>query len=188
MPLRLFLNLSIEFGPIIVFLVASSLTSFIPATLIFVMATFVALVAGFLERKKLAWFPFIVGMTIIVSGLLTFFLNNPFFLIIKDTLYNGIFALVLLTGLLFKKPLLKPLFGNLFVMTEKGWSILTLRWAVMFIILAVSNEVVRMFLPPEEWIVYKGIATLVTILFSLYQFRLSKKERLPEASPWGMKK
>ncbi|MBC7982019.1 hypothetical protein H7X65_03000, partial [Candidatus Parcubacteria bacterium] len=50
-----------------------------------------------------------------------------------------------------------------------------------------SNEIVRMNVPAEQWVYYKGLATLATITFSLYQFRLSKKERLPESSPWGMR-
>ncbi len=63
---------------------------------------------------------------------------------------------------------------------------MSLRWASMFALLAITNEVARVHLSPEGWVVYKGIATAATIAFALYQFRLAKKERLPEASPWGM--
>lgn len=184
---KLIINLGIEFGPIIAFLLASELTTFIKATIIFVIVTIIALVVGLIERREIAWFPLIAGVIIIFFGMLTIILDNPFFLIIKDTLYNGIFALILFVGLFFKKPLLEPLFRGLFSMTNNGWMILTFRWAIAFTILAISNEFARISLPPEGWVVYKGLATLGTIIFSLYQFKLSKAERLPNSTPWGMK-
>ena len=57
----------------------------------------------------------------------------------------------------------------------------------MFTILAVTNEIARFYLSEYGWVNYKFIATLITIVFSLYQFKLSKKERLPESTPWGMR-
>lgn len=184
---KLSINLFIEFGPIIGFLIASESTSFIKATTIFVALTIVALILGFLERKSLAWFPLIVAIIIVTFGLLTVLLRNPFFIIIKDTLYNGIFAIVLFAGLYYGKLFLKILFGGMFAMTDEGWKILTIRWATMFTLLALTNEIARFNLSEYGWVNYKFIATLVTIVFSLYQFRLSKKERLPEATPWGMR-
>ncbi|MBC7981936.1 septation protein IspZ [Candidatus Parcubacteria bacterium] len=187
MPLKLFLNLAIEFGPIIAFLILSEVGNFLFATLIFVILTAAALIVGFIERREVAWFPLIVAVTVIFFGTLTVVFKNPFYIIIKDTLYNGAFALILFAGCFRGKGLLEPLFRGLFAMTEKGWLVLSYRWAVMFALLAISNEIVRMNVPAEQWVYYKGLATLATITFSLYQFRLSKKERLPESSPWGMR-
>jgi intracellular septation protein len=184
---KLVLNLSIEFSPIIAFLAASEVMTFIQATTLFVILTFIALIAGFIERKELAWFPLIVAISVIGFGLLTIIFDNPFFIIIKDTIYNGVFALTLFIGLAFNRPLLKPLFKGLFSMTDKGWKILTFRWAIMFVLLTISNEIARIYLVPEKWIIYKGLATLATIIFSLYQFSLSKKERSPDSTPWGMR-
>jgi intracellular septation protein A len=62
-----------------------------------------------------------------------------------------------------------------------------MRWAIFFVLLTISNEVARHFLIPEDWVIFKGISTGITIIFSLYQFRLSKKERLPNSTEWGMK-
>lgn len=184
---KLLLNLSIEFGPIIVFLITSEILSFMTAVLIFVGLTALSLIAGFIERRELAWFPLIVGISVIGSGLLTVAFDNPFFIIFKDTLYNGAFALVLFIGLAYGKSLLYPLFKGLFAMSAAGWRVLTFRWATLFTILTIANEVARINLTAQEWVVYKGVATLVTIIFSLYQFRLAKKERLPEATSWGMR-
>lgn len=184
---KVLLQLSIEFGPIIAFLITSEIFPFLTSVAIFVALTALAIFVGYLERKEIALFPLIVGLSVIGFGLLTVIFENPFFIIIKDTLYNGAFSLCLFIGLCYKKPLLKPLFKGLFSMTEKGWSILSFRWAVFFLLLTIGNEVARFFLTPENWVIYKGLATLATIIFSVYQFRLSKKERLPDSTPWGMR-
>lgn len=184
---KLLLNLFIEFGPIIGFLIASELTTFIRATSIFIVLTLIALMLGFIERRAVAWFPLIVAVTIVSFGLLTVVFENPFFIIIKDTLYNGIFAVVLFVGLCYRKSFLKILFGNMFAMTDRGWRVLTFRWAIMFTLLAITNEIARVSLDEYGWLSYKITATLVTIVFALYQFKLSKKERLPDSTPWGMK-
>lgn len=184
---KLILNISIEFGPILAFLIISSYTEFFTAVSIFVALTVVAMIVGQIERKSFAWFPFIVGIIITISGLMTVYLHDPFYIIIKDTIYNGGFALILAIGLYYDKPLLKPLFQGLFLMTHKGWTILTIRWMIMFILLTISNEIVRMYATTETWLTYKTLSTIVTIIFSVYQFKLSKQERLPESSPWGMR-
>jgi len=184
---KLTLNLFIEFGPIISFLITSELISFIPATAIFICVTVISLLLSLSERKKITYFPLLAGVTVIGSGLLTIIFDNPFFLIIKDTIYNGTFSLVLFIGIFYKKGLLKKLFDELFSLTDKGWYILSKRWAVFFLLLAILNEFVRQLFIPQVWVIYKGLATVATIIFSLYQFRLSKKERLPEASEWGLK-
>jgi len=184
---KLILNLSIEFGPIVVFLIASEYTEFFKAVTIFVILTIISMIVGQIERKSFAWFPFIVGIIVTISGLLTILLHDPFYIIIKDTIYNAGFAIVLGIGLYYNKSLLKPLFQGLFSMNANGWRILTIRWTIMFVILTVGNEVARIHLSPEDWVMYKSIATVITMIFSLYQFKLSKKERLPESSPWGMR-
>ena len=180
------LSLSIEFGPIIVFSILSEKINFILATGIFVILTIIAFIAGLVERKKIAWFPLIVAVLVVGFGLLTVVLKNPFFIIIKDTLYNGVFALILFVGLMFNKGLLKPLFDSLFAMTEEGWRILSFRWAIMFVLLTVGNEIARANLNPTDWVNYKILATIATAAFSLYQFKLSKKYRLPNSTEWGM--
>lgn len=184
---KLLLNLGIEFGPIVAFLVVSEYTEFFKAVTIFVFLTVIAMIVGQLERKSFAWFPFIVGIIVTISGLLTIVFKDPFYIIIKDTLYNAGFAIVLIVGLRYNKALLKPIFKGLFSMTDEGWRILTIRWSVMFILLTIGNEIARAHLTPEDWVMYKSIATIITMFFSVYQFKLSKKERLATASAWGMR-
>ncbi len=181
------LSWGIEFGPIISFFLTSDTLGFMPATIIFVSLTALALIIAYVKDRRIALFPLLAGLSVIGFGALTIVLDNPFFLIIKDTVYNGAFALALAIGLyVYKKPLLKSLFSALFCMTDKGWMILSRRWMVMFILLTLGNEVARVFYEPHIWVFYKMCATLITIVFGFYQLTLSRRERLPHSNKWGM--
>ncbi len=184
---RVALSWGIEFGPIISFFLTSDTLGFMPATVIFVSLTAAALIIAYVKDRRIALFPLVAGLSVIGFGALTILLDNPFFLIIKDTVYNGGFALAIAIGLVFfNEPILKDLFSSLFCMTDKGWKTLSIRWMIMFIILTIGNVVARHFLAPHIWVVYKMGATLVTIVFGFYQLTLSKRERLPHSNAWGM--
>lgn len=177
----------IEFGPIVAFFLTSEYLGIITSTAIFVSLTALALVVSYGRDKRVALFPLLAGASVIAFGVLTVALGNPFFIIIKDTVYNGLFAIAIAVGLYgFRHPILKDLFGSLFHMTDKGWMTLSRRWMVMFALLTASNEVIRHFFAPEAWIDYKMIATFVTIVFGFYQITLSRRERMPDANKWGM--
>ncbi|MEN9622188.1 MAG: hypothetical protein RLZZ67_622 [Candidatus Parcubacteria bacterium] len=185
--LKITVNWGIEFGPIVAFFLTSDTLGFMPATIIFVSLTAIALIIAYVRERRIALFPLVAGLSVIGFGALTILLDNPFFLIIKDTVYNGGFAVAIAIGLyVFKEPILKDLFSSLFCMTEKGWITLSQRWMIMFIVLAIGNEIARHFYAPHIWVVYKMGATLLTIVFGLYQLTLSKRERLPHSNKWGM--
>ncbi len=186
--LKVLLNLAIEFGPILTFIILAELIDFVEATQVFVILTIVALIAAFIERKKIAIFPAIVSFIVVLAGLATVFFNNPDFLILETSLYNATCALAAVISLYIKKPILKLLFEDTFAITDLGWMLLTRRWAYMFTLLAISNELVRLNFTPEEWVRYKFIATIFTAIFGFYQLTLTKKYRLDAATKWGMKK
>lgn len=179
---------TIEFGPIVFFFLVFEKFGFMPATKVFVALTALALLVAFIKERRIAYFPLVAGISVLIFGALTLYLNNPFYLIIKDTFYNGLFGVALLIGLAFGVPLLKNLFGELFAMSDHGWKVLTLRWGIVFILLTIGNEIVRLFYSTEVWVHYKAFSTMLTLFFGVYQFRLSARERIPELSnKWGMR-
>ena len=181
-------SLAIEFGPILVFFVTAKRMGFIQSTGLFVGLTAISLVYAFVKEKRVAYFPLVAGASVIVSGVATLFYDEPLYLIVKDSIYNAVFALVLISGLIQGRGRLKKLFGTLFAITDTGWKILSLRWAIFFILLTIGNEVVWRNYDEITWVAYKGYSTFATIIFALYQFTLSKKYRLPNATAWGMRK
>ena len=181
-----FLALTIEFGPIIGFLISSTFVSFITAASIFVVTTILALIIAQSTQGRLALFPLIAGFSVMLGGGATVLYQDSFWLILKDTLYNGAFFLVISGGLLVNKLPLQSLFGSLFHMSDTGWRILSYRWATMFGLLALSNYLVGAYTSEQTWLMYKFGATLVTTMFALYQFTISRKHRLPGSNVWGM--
>lgn len=181
------LNIAIELGPIIGFLVLVESIDFIAATGWFVAFTAFSLALAFYKRRRLALFPFIVAISVIIFGALTLYFHDPFFFIFKDTVYNLTFGIAIFLFLSRDIILLKVFFQEVFAMSDTGWVILSKRWGILFLLLAFSNECTRSFLTPEQWALYKLMATGVTTVFGVYQFTLTKKYRLPEASSWGLR-
>ena len=178
----------IEFGPVGVFFVAYYSFDFLMAALALGAATLVALVLSQFVNKRVPWFAIFSGSITILTALLTYLLTAPWILIIKDSVYYGLFALFLGISLWQKKSLFKTFFGHIFAITEEGWRILEGRWFVFFVFAATSNELVRMFLSADEWVLYKQAIVFVFLGFGLYQFRVSIKYRLPEADALGLRK
>ncbi len=184
---RIAVNWGIEFGPIVVFFFASDTIGFMPATALFVTLTLIALSISYIRDGKLVLFPIIAGVSVISFGVATLVLKDPFYLIIKDTLYNASFALAIaIYEYVLKRSFLKELFSALFHMSDRGWSILSKRWMIMFILLTIGNEVARLSFDTHGWVVYKLWATTATVVFGFYQITLAKRERLPDASSWGL--
>lgn len=184
---RILIGLTIEFGPIFGFLIASEYMPFVKAATFFVAFTVIAISLALFEQKRLAIFPIIVASTVLLFGGATVVMNDPFYLIFKDTLYNGIFAIVIFIGLTRGKSVMKPLFKNLFMINDDGWRIYSRRWAFFLVFLAVSNEWARVTLTPEQWIGFKICITLLTVAFAFAQLPLTRRTRLAIASPWGFK-
>jgi intracellular septation protein len=181
------LNLAIELGPIIGFLILVESIDFIVATGWFVVFTALSIALAYYKRRKLAFFPLIVAISVIIFGVLTLYFRDPFFFIFKDTVYNLTFGIAIFAFLTKDIIILKVFFQEVFAMSDTGWVILSKRWGILFLLLAFANEGIRGFLTPEQWALYKLLATSVTTIFGVYQFTLTKKYRLPEASSWGLR-
>lgn len=185
--IELISNAISEFAPITTFIVVSEIYGFMDGLYALIIVSTISLVFSWYIEKRVPKFGLIATLGILMFGLLAIISNDPFYIIIKDTLYALSFGLTILVGIIFNRSYLKVLFGDFFAMTDKGWKILTVRWAVFFFILALSNEIARQFLTSNAWIYYKFISVLITWIFAFYQFTLAKRERLPEANEWGLK-
>ncbi len=180
--------LLIEIGPILLFAVTDYFYSFTTATAVMIASTFLGVIYTILKGDRLPRFAILSTTTFSIFGLATIIFNDPTYLILSDTILDGLFAILLLGSLLLRKTLLQILFENIFAITDRGWRILSLRWGLLFLFLATVNEIIRLNFSEQVWVYYK-LSTIVIILgFGLYQFTLSRKERLPESSnTWGMR-
>lgn len=180
----------IQFGPITSFFLVfeASGENFFAATSVLMAAVVVATAFSWYRSGKVAWFPLWSACFVLIFGGATLYYADPQWLILKDSIYDGLFGLAILLGLAFRKNLLQKFFMPLFAITERGWHILAVRWALFFLASAALNEVVRRTAAPEIWVHYKVANTIVLIAFGLYQLRLTGRERLDlEANRLGMR-
>jgi intracellular septation protein len=121
--------------------------------------------------------PLVGGFFVLVFGGLTIWLQDDTFIKLKPTIVNCLFGIILGGGLLlFRRPLLKPLFGTAFSLTDEGWRKLTLRWTLFFFVLAAVNEVMWRGFPTETWIASKMFLSFpLTLVFAFLQIPLLKR-------------
>ena len=79
------------------------------------------------------------------------------------------------------------MFGEVLHLSEEGWRILTLRWALFFVFLAVLNEIVWRSFSTDTWVSFKVFGIMpITFVFALAQIGLLKKHEI-SASGAGTK-
>jgi intracellular septation protein len=176
-------KLVLELGPLVVFFIVNGRADIFMATAWFMGAMVVSLLASWLILRKVAVMPLVTGAVVLVFGGLTLWLQDDTFIKMKPTITNSLFAGVLLGGLLFRQSLLKYVFGDVYKLLPRGWFVLTLRWGLFFLVLAVANEVLWRNFSTDVWVAFKvwGIMPL-TILFSLAQLPTLSKYA-PPAEP-----
>jgi intracellular septation protein len=177
-----------EFFPIVVFFLAGQLYSFTTAAIILIVTTLFTLIISLINIGKIPVMPIFSGVTVFIFGGLTVYLDQPGFLIFSDTFYY--FALAAIIGLFFlrDKHFLEHMFDATFAMKKEGWYILSQRWFIVLLLAGVGNEIVRLAFTPEVWINYRFVKILIIASFSVYQFRLSKRYRIPgESNALGLR-
>jgi intracellular septation protein len=183
------LHLGNEFVPIIAFFFAAQCFSFFTATAVLIVSTITALLIGWHFDRRLPVLPVISALFVLVSGVITIAYQAPDALIFADTLYYFILGFTILGGLWFKMNFLKLVFSPTFAMQDRGWTILTHRWIIIFLVAGVANEIARQTLSPEEWVNFKVLKVITIALFGFYQFTLARRYRIPEESnSWGLRK
>jgi intracellular septation protein len=178
----------IEFGPVGVFFVAYYLADFLTAALSLGAATMFAMVLSWVVNRRLPWFAIFSGTITILTSLLTYFYVAPWMLIVKDTVYYFLFAFLLGLSLWKNLGLFQAFFGHIFAITNMGWQILERRWFIFFLLAGAANELVRLYLTVDQWVIYKQVIVIVFLTFGLYQFTISRHHRLPEADNLGLRK
>jgi len=97
----------------------------------------------------------------------------------KPTVLYAAFGVVLIGGPAMNKSVLSIVFDNAMALTERGWRLLTFRWAGFFFALAVMNEIIWRTQSNDTWVAFKfpGIFILI-LLFSSAQVPLVRRYSL----------
>jgi intracellular septation protein len=177
----------VEFGPLLAFFALSAVAGFYPGATALVVSTVAALLYSWFMHKRFAVFSLVVSVFVLSSGCATLYLREPFWLVLEFTLSNLAFSAILYAYNCRHDPVLKRLFRHMFLMSDRGWLILSQRWSLVFALVGVSNQLYWLYNPNEQdWTVFRFFVTLLTVIFALSQFPLARRERLPGATKWGM--
>src|ERR1700731_3851796 len=112
------------------------------ATLVLMAAVAVALAISFVSTRRLPVVPLMIAFLVLVFGGLTLYLQDATFIKMKPTVLYAGFGVALIGGLAINKPVLPVIFDSAMAVTERGWRLLTFRWAGFFFALAVMNEII----------------------------------------------
>jgi intracellular septation protein len=174
-------KLIVEIGPLLVFFGMNAAYGIFAGTGAFMVATMLSLGFAWWRYHKVPVMPLVSAVIVLAFGGLTLYLQDETFIKLKPTIVYTMFAILLVAGLLTRKPVLALLFGPVFNLTEEGWRTLTLRWAVFFVAMAVLNEFVWRNYSTDTWVSFKAFGFLpLTFLFAMAQVPLMQRYGVPE--------
>ena len=176
-------KLATELGPLIVFFVTNAKYHLFVATGAFMVAIVAAMIASYVVTRHVPVMALVTGIIVIIFGTLTLALHDETFIKVKPTIIYGLFAAVLGGGLLFGRSFIAIMFNQMFNLTPEGWRILTMRWALFFLAMAVLNEIVWRTQPTDFWVNFKLFGfTPITFLFAALQVPLLTRYAAEPAS------
>src|SRR6201995_774368 len=176
-------KLATELGPLIVFFIFNAKFHLFVATAAFMIAIVAALVASYVVTKHVPIMALVTGGVVLVFGTLTLVLHDETFIKVKPTIIYGLFATVLGGGLLFGRSFIAILFDQVFNLTPQGWRVLTLRWALFFLAMAILNEFIWRTQSTDFWVGFKAFGVIpLTMIFAIAQMPLVKRFQLEPVS------
>ncbi len=176
-------KLATELGPLIVFFVANAKFNLFVATGAFMVAIVAAMIASYVVVRHVPMMAIVTAVIVLVFGTLTLVLHDETFIKVKPTIIYGLFAAILGGGLLFGRSFIAILFNQMFNLTPKGWRVLTMRWALFFLGMAVLNEVIWRTQSTDFWVAFKLFGAVpITMVFAITQMPLIKRYHLEPAT------
>jgi intracellular septation protein A len=163
---------------------ALSKTKIMAATAVFMPTMAIAVAISWFVSRKIPVMPMFSLALVLIFGGLTLWLQNETFFKMKPTILNTFFGIALLAGLAMGKMFLKVIFEEGWSITDKGWRILTIRWALFFFFMAVLNEVIWRNFSSDAWVQFKVWGNFpLTMIFAASQIRIVGQHPLRELTP-----
>jgi intracellular septation protein len=142
-----------------------------------------AMIASYVVTRHVPIMAIVTAVVVIVFGTLTLMLHDETFIKMKPTIVYTLFAATLGGGLLFGRSFIAIMFDQMFNLTPQGWRILTVRWALWFLAMAVLNEIIWRTQSTDFWVAFKAFGMVpLTMVFAVTQMSLVKRYHLEPAS------
>lgn len=187
----------LDFGPILAFFIGYLLvrdrtftvagaeySGFIAVTAVFVPLLVATTLIAWRLSGRLSKMNLVTVVVVVIFGALTVWLKDERFFKMKPTVIYGIFAAVLLAGIVRGKSYLALVMDEALPMQPAGWLILTRRLCVFFAVLAVANEVIWRNFSDGTWVTFKTFGLTIAIFgFFLAQGKLFETYAIEPADP-----
>lgn len=174
------LPMALDFGPLLVFFVATKFIGMFAGTAAFMAAIAIAVGVSKWRLGKVSPMLWLSAILVLFFGALTLYFHDPAFIQLKPTIIYGFFALMLIGGWIGGRPLLRYLLQSAYSgLSEIGWLKLSRNWGFFFAALGVANEVMRLSLDFDTWLVIKvwGV-TIVSMVFAMANLPMLMKHGL----------
>ncbi|MBT7776880.1 MAG: septation protein A [Rhodospirillales bacterium] len=180
---RQWLRPVVEYGPIAAFFVAYYTVDLFTATASIMVASVLAVILSYAVERQIPMMSLITAGIVGVFGGLTLWLQDETFIKMKPTIIQLIFGSVLIGGLMANRLFLKPLMQSALRITDKGWRVLTVRFALFLVLSAILNEVIWRTQSTDLWVNFKvfGLPGLI-LIFIVIQVPLMKRFTLESKS------
>jgi intracellular septation protein len=175
-------KLATELGPLMIFFFANAKFNLFVATGAFMVVVVVAMIASYTVTRHIPIMALVTGVIVIVFGTLTLVLHDETFIKVKPTIIYGLFAAILGGGLLFGRSFIAVMFDQMFNLTAQGWRLLTMRWALFFLAMALLNEFIWRTQTTDFWVAFKAFGVIpITMVFAMLQMPMIKRYHLEPA-------
>jgi len=152
------------------------------ATLIIILATIVQNTGHFLLFKKVEKMHIISLGILLVFGGMTLAFKDPLFIKWKVSIFNWVFALVIIgSQFIGKTPLIERMMSHALDVPKKIWTQVNFSWGVFFALVGIVNIYVAYNYSEEFWVDFKLFGVLgMTFAFMIAQGIYLAKHALPE--------
>jgi intracellular septation protein len=175
---RRWLQPAVDYGPLAIFFLVYLGAGLMAATAAVIAASLIGLALAWTLQRRVPLIPLLTAAVVAVFGGLTLWLHDDTFIKMKPTIIQALFAAILLGGLMFDRPLLKPVLARMMPpLSDAAWRRFTLRYALFFIAMALLNELVWRTQSTSVWVTFKVFGlTGLTFLFILTQMPFISRE------------
>lgn len=160
----------LEFGPVLIFLVAyfiyrnetflvggTQYSGFVGVTAVFLPVFALSIGVLWVLTGRLTRIQLVMAGMLVAFGVLSVALNDPRLFQMKPTAIYLMLAAILGVGLLQRKYWLKLIVEEMFYLKKRGWQVLTQRVIAFCFLAAVANEVVWRTQSEAVWVVFESL-------------------------------
>ena len=181
----------LELGPLVLFFIGNYFFGILWGTGILVIATLISISASWFIDKKIPLMASFGCAAVVFFGVLTLIFDRDvalqtgsevgvfLFIKIKPTVVSLLIGLSLIaTDLLGYNPL-KSIMSSGLNLSPKGWKNLTRLWVVMFISMALANELAWRNLTTDDWVSFKAFGIpILSIVFAVFSIPVIRKHNI----------